>query len=217
MINKHPGKYLPALSYAWLTPLYDPILRWTMRDTTFKRRLVAQAQIERGHRVLDLGCGTATLTLLIKKAYPEAEVVGLDGDLRIIKVAKAKVAKAGLDISLVCGLSFALPYADSSLDRVLSSLLFHHLNGENKVATLREMLRILCPGGRLLIADLGPPDNVLMYFISLIMGRLEETTDNVMGLLPKMCQDAGFVQVEETARYSTVFGTLSFYKALKPE
>ena len=52
-------KYIPALRYDWLTPLYDPLLRWIMREEKFKRRLIAQADIQPGHRVLDLGWGAA--------------------------------------------------------------------------------------------------------------------------------------------------------------
>ncbi|MDQ3253887.1 MAG: hypothetical protein M3R15_08275 [Acidobacteriota bacterium] len=70
--------YIPALSHDWLTPLYDSLIRWTMPESTIKRRLIEQSSIMSGHRVLDLGCGTATLTLLIKRTHPEATVVGLD-------------------------------------------------------------------------------------------------------------------------------------------
>jgi predicted RNA methylase len=73
-------KYIPTLSFAWLTPLYDPILKWGLREQTFKRRLIQQANIQPGMRVLDLGCGTPTLSILTKQTYPNAEVVGLDGD-----------------------------------------------------------------------------------------------------------------------------------------
>ncbi len=66
--------YIPALRYDWLTPLYDPIVGWMMREAAFKCRLVEQARIESGHHVLDLGCGTATLTILVKQAHPDAEV-----------------------------------------------------------------------------------------------------------------------------------------------
>jgi len=51
------GQYIPALGRDWLTPLYDPLQRWVMREDQFKRHLVQQAQIKPGHRVLDLGTG----------------------------------------------------------------------------------------------------------------------------------------------------------------
>jgi trans-aconitate methyltransferase len=70
-------KYIPALRYRWLTSLYDPIVRWAIRESTVKGQLVNQADIALKQKVLDLGCGTATLTILLKQTYPEAEVIGL--------------------------------------------------------------------------------------------------------------------------------------------
>ncbi|MDO8750603.1 MAG: class I SAM-dependent methyltransferase, partial [Dehalococcoidia bacterium] len=123
-----------------------------MRDTSFKRRLVRQASIQGGQRVLDLGCGTATLTLLIKRMHPEAEVVGLDGDPRAIRIAQAKMAKARLSVALNLGMAFDLPYPDGSFDHVLSSLVFHHLTRMDKERTFQEVSRVLRPGGGLHIA-----------------------------------------------------------------
>lgn len=213
---KNRDRYIPAFRFGWLTALFDPFIRWTMPESAFKRRLVQQAQIQSGQRVLDLGCGTATLTILMKQIHPEAQVVGLDGDPKVLEIARAKIAQAGLDIALDEGMAFQLPYPDRSFDRVLSSLLFHHLTPENKARTLREVFRVLKPDGELHVADLGKPSNALMYSISLIMRRLEEAKDNVKGLLPLMFRDAGFEQVREPARYATIFGTLSLYGALKP-
>lgn len=68
-------RYIPALRFEWLSTLYDPVML-LMRESTFKRTLVEQANIKNGYRLLDLGCGTATLTILIKKAHPGTEVTG---------------------------------------------------------------------------------------------------------------------------------------------
>lgn len=76
-MNSTKTDYVPALAYDRLTPFYDAVMRYTMREKTFKIRLIEQAGIQPGHRVLDLGCGTATLTLMVKAAHPDAEVVGL--------------------------------------------------------------------------------------------------------------------------------------------
>lgn len=212
-------KYIPALRYAWLTPLYDPLVRWTVRESTFKRHMIEQARIKPGHRVLDLGCGTGTLTLLIKGLHPEAEVVGLDADPRILRIARAKVARTGLDVTLDQGYSFELPYTDSSFDRVLSSLLLHHLTRENKERTLREVFRILRPGGELYLADWGKPQNRLMrgaFLLVQMLDGFQTTADNVKGLLPEIFSKAGFQEVQQAARYMTLFGSLSLYKAGKP-
>ena len=86
------SQYIPALRFKWLTPFYDPLLKWGMREENFKRRLVAQANIRPGSRVLDLGCGTGTLTILVKRIIPEAEVTGLDGDPAVLQIAGQKAA-----------------------------------------------------------------------------------------------------------------------------
>jgi ubiquinone/menaquinone biosynthesis C-methylase UbiE len=83
--------------------------------------------------VLDLGCGTATLTILIKQLQPGAEVVGLDGDSKILTIAEAKVAQADVDLTLDQGLANNMPYRDQSFDRVVSSLVIHHLSETQKV------------------------------------------------------------------------------------
>ena len=103
-------KYIPALSYDWLTPFYDPVVRLTTREKTFKKALAEQARIRAAHRVLDLACGTGTLTILLKKTVPQAEVVGLDGDSQILEIAETKARKAGVEIRFEKGMSFDLPF-----------------------------------------------------------------------------------------------------------
>jgi ubiquinone/menaquinone biosynthesis C-methylase UbiE len=218
-MDKNRTQYIPALKYDWLTSLYDPLLRWTMRESTFKKQLVEQAQIATGHRALDLGCGTGTLTLLIKSHHPKAQVIGLDADPKVLEIARAKAARTGLDITLGHGMAFELPYPGNSFDRVVSSLLFHHLKRENKVRTLKEVFRVLRPGGELHVADWGKAQNGLMRMAFLLVQMLDgfsTTSDNVSGLLPELFRAAGFEGVQETAQYATIVGTLSLYRARKP-
>jgi len=111
-----------------------------MPETKFKRQLIDQARIEKGQRVLDLGCGTATLTILMKRIQPGAEIVGLDGDPKILKIAKLKAAKARVDIILKHTMAFDIPYPDASVDSVLSSLVFHHLTRRIKAALYRKCI-----------------------------------------------------------------------------
>ena len=211
-----PNQYIPALGRDWLTPLYDPLQRWVMREDQFKRDLIRQAKIGPGHRVLDLGCGTATLTILIKQTHPQSEVVGLDGDPKVLAIARAKAAKAGVAITLDHGMAFQMPYPDQAFDRVLSSLVLHHLTTENKQRALRDVVRILRPSGELHIVDFGKPHTAWARLISRTLHRFEEVEDNLKGLLPGMFRQAGLDRVAETARYGTVFGTLSLYQGQKP-
>jgi len=212
-------KYIPALSYDWLTPFYDTAVRLTTREKVFKKALVEQAKIKAGHRVLDLACGTGTLTILIKNAQPQAEVIGIDGDAKILEIAKTKAKESGVEIGFDEGMSFDLPYEDKSFDRVVSSLFFHHLTRENKLKTLREVKRVLKSNGEFHIADWGLPANSLMkgssYLIRLLDGS-ETTADSFNGLLPKLMTDAGFEKVEETNYYNSLFGTIRLHQSRKP-
>lgn len=216
--NKSENDYIPALKYDWLTAIYDPVLHWLLRESTFKNQLISQAAIEPGHRILDIGCGTATLTLLAKNRHPQADFTGLDGDAKILRIAQAKAATSGLEITLDEGLSFNLSYPNSSFDRVISSLFFHHLTRENKISTLEEIFRILRPGGELHIADWGKPKNGLMrfafFFVQLLDG-FATTTDNVKGFLPEFIRKAGFGLVLEVTQFQTIFGAISLYRAKK--
>lgn len=202
----------------WLS-LYDPLLRWALRESAFKQRLIEQARIAPGHRVLDLGCGTATLTILAKRIQPAADVVGLDGDPAVLERARAKVAREGVLLRLDLGMSFELPYPPASFDRVLSSLLFHHLTHANKMRTLGEVFRVLRPSGELHVADWGKPQNKLMRVAFRLVERvdgIDTTADNAQGLLPDLFREAGLEAVEQTAQFMTVSGTLTLYKARKP-
>lgn len=208
--------YIPPLRYGWLTPIYDPLLRRLTPELALKRRLVDQAHIERGHRVLDLGSGTGTLAILIKQTNPGAEVAGLDADPEALTLSETKAAAAGAEVRFDHGLAYRLPYVRNSFDRVVSSLVFHHLSPENKRATLQEVFRVLRPGGEVHILDFGQPHSALARLVSVVMRRLEETADLIEGVLPEMLRQAGFIEVEETARQMTIFGTLSLYKGQKP-
>jgi ubiquinone/menaquinone biosynthesis C-methylase UbiE len=217
--EKKTAEYIPALRYHWLTTCYDPLIRWTLRESTFKRQLMKQAGIERGHQVLDLGCGTGTLALLIKSYHPKADVFGLDADPKVLEVARVKAAKAGLNVRFDHGMAFDLPYPDACFDRVVSSLLFHHLTRGNKERTLREVFRVLRPERQLHVADWGKAQNILMRVAFLLVQMLDgftTTADNVRGLLPEFIRAAGFKSVQQSVQYITIVGTLSLYEARKP-
>src|SRR5215217_5998203 len=90
--------YIPALGLSWLLPLYDPLQRWILREPILKGRLVEEALIAPGHTVLDLGCGTGTLAVLIKKRHPQTYMVGLDIDPGVLEQAARKARGAGVQL-----------------------------------------------------------------------------------------------------------------------
>lgn len=211
--SSNEKRYIPALSFRWLTPLYDPLLKWVMREETFKRKLIQHANIQPHMKVLDLGCGTGTLTVMLRRAHPEAEVTGLDGDPEVLEIAREKFR--GLDVQWDEGLASSLPYPDSAFDRVVTSLVIHHLVTDDKRRAFKEIYRVLKPQGELYILDFGAPHSSLTRFMTKYMRRLEETADNFDGLIPRFVTEAGFGGVKEAENFVTVFGPLSIIQAMK--
>lgn len=210
--------YLPALRFRFLTPLFDSILRATVRESTFKPALLGQANLQPGQRVLDLGCGTGTLVIMAKQRQPECDVSGIDADPEILDLARRKAASARVQIDFAQGLAGELPYADELFDRVLSTLFFHHLESADKGATLAEIRRVLRPDGELHVADWTSPTDrvqaVLSWQVRLLDG-VERTRANFAGDLPDLLANASLRDVREHQRLRTAFGTLGLLSAAR--
>ena len=210
--------YVHALGWRSLDRLYDPFIRLSMRERRFKQRLIDRAGIRPGHRVLDLGCGTGTLLLMLHRGHPGARLIGVDGDEAILKIAREKASGTGTSLALVAADAGRLPFQSGAFDRVLTTLVLHHLNRDHKKQVLREVWRILSPGGELHIADWGRPHTRVMWIaaqsVAAFDGR-EVMADNLAGRLPEFCREAGFVDVSDDERWPTLFGTLAFVRAIK--
>lgn len=220
-VKPDAADYVPALRFRWLTRFYDRVLAATLPEQTLKRELTVAALngLQPGSRVLDMGCGTGTLTIMLKQAAPEVEVFGLDGDPEVLRLAQRKALAAGVQLDLQHGLSYEPPFPAASFDRVVSSLVFHHLTTDAKRQTLQKLRELLRPGGELHILDWGEAQNALMRFAFLgvqLLDGFKTTTDNVKGRLVPFMLDAGFTDVTETRRRASMFGTLSLYKATAP-
>lgn len=108
-IAESPKTFVPGMGVDYLLPLYDPFTRLLGLNRS-RRELVAQAALQSHHRVLDIGCGTGTVAILIKSLYPSVEVVGLDPDQRALTRATRKAQHTGTTIQFDRGFSDALDY-----------------------------------------------------------------------------------------------------------
>jgi ubiquinone/menaquinone biosynthesis C-methylase UbiE len=208
-----PDGYIPAAGHDWLLPLYDPLFRYLLGEDALRRAILAHAEIGSGCRVLDVGCGTGTQAVLAKQTHPDAEVVGVDGDDKALAIARSKADRAGVAIAFDAGLATALPYADARFDRVISSLVFHHLVEADKRRALAEILRVLAPGGAFVLVDFGEPLTVLERIGAKLFLRGEHARENLEGRLPALLREAGFSRIEELAQRSIGVGRLWTWRA----
>ena len=211
--------YKPAAGFHVLTPLFDPVVAVATRERTSKGRVLERAALAPGEHALDLGCGTGTLAIAALEREPRARLTGLDADPEVLAKARRKAAGAGVELTLDEGFSTDLPYGDGDFDVVLSTLFFHHLDDDAKRRTAAEIARVLRPGGRLVTADLGRPQDPLMRGAVLAVQLLDgfkTTSANVAGKLSGMLADAGLVDVRVVDRVRTPIGTLEVVTGVRP-
>jgi ubiquinone/menaquinone biosynthesis C-methylase UbiE len=209
--------FMPALRFHRLTPLFDYVAAVAVRDRAIKRRVLARALLAEGDDVLDIGCGTGTLAVAAARASPGVDVTGLDADASILARARRRAADAHLEIRFDEGRSNALPYADASFDVVLSTLFFHHLPDDAKRRTAGEIVRVLRPEGRLVVGDLGRPQDPLMRVAVRLtvqaLDGVETTALNVRGGLPEVLAGAGLRSVTTRDRVRAPTGTYEIVTA----
>lgn len=135
-------------------------------DQSWRRRMVRSLELSEEHRVLDLATGTADVALMM--APKVKEVVGLDPSAGMLAVGRDKAAAAKLDgkVKLVEGDAQALPFEDASFDAV--TMAFGIRNVPDRDRALREIARVLRPGGRAAILELSVPSKGFMS----VMARL---------------------------------------------
>ena len=136
-------------------------------DRTWRSRaLGAIVTPHREQRILDVACGTGDFSIAIAShAHPLTTVTGIDLSEGMMEVMKCKVAAKGLGdrVSALQGNCEALPFGDGSFDRV--TIAFGIRNFEHREAALREILRVLAPGGRLVILELSIPSNPVLRWL----------------------------------------------------
>jgi demethylmenaquinone methyltransferase/2-methoxy-6-polyprenyl-1,4-benzoquinol methylase len=126
-------------------------------DRRWRRRTTAALGLGAGARVLDLATGTGDLALEILRQHPDAHVVGVDPSRGMLDIARDKAARRGAAdrLALEVGVAEELPFEDRSFDAV--TIAFGLRNVPDRARGLAEMSRVLRPGGRLAVLELGEP------------------------------------------------------------
>ena len=215
-MHAHVKRFVPAAGADWLLPLYDPLVRLLGREERVRGRLLEAAELGEGTRVLDLGCGTGSLVAMLKRRHPSARVSAIDPDPKALARARAKLESAGSAVDFEQGFADALPYADGAFDRVLSSLMIHHLTAPEKDAALREAFRVLAPGGTLHVLDFAETGGAGLHALAQRLHGGDSAAHGADRGLAERMRSAGFGEVEEQDRMRTVLGRLVLHRARRP-
>ena len=207
--------FIPAAGHDWLLPLYDPLWKLVGARSTLDQ-LVEQGDVQPGHRVLDVGCGTGNLTLLIEERHPDADITGLDPDPKALARARRKAERVAASICFDTGFGGELPYPDASFDRVFSSFMLHHLEPDEKQRMLAEALRVLRPGGSLHVIDFGGSTTRADGFVARLLHSDGHLRGNFGGRIPILMDTAGFTDPTETGHRKSFFGRVTRYQASVP-
>jgi len=208
--------YLSAAGKDWLLPFYDSFTR-LLGVKAVHSKLIRQAAISPGHRILEIGCGTGNLAILTKRLNPTSEVVGMDPDPKALARAQQKAQRSKATVQFDSGFSEELPYPDASFDRVLSAFMLHHVKPEGKPLALREAFRLLKPGGSLHLVDFEEGQHRaggIHGFLARIVHSQHGSSPQhlVLGLM----RDAGFKDSQEVAHGTTIMGRIVYYQAIRP-
>jgi ubiquinone/menaquinone biosynthesis C-methylase UbiE len=211
-VPNHEKEYLPAAGHDLFLPLYDP-LTTLIGLGKVRRQLVEQAELQPKQRVLDVGCGTGTLLVLLKQHYPEIEAVGIDPDPRALQHANRKARRAQVRIRFERGFADSLECETSSFDRVFSSFMFHHLERDAKLATLCQVQRVLKPNGCFEMLDFAGGERAesggFHHWIHSRARLADNNRDHVVALMA----EAGLRDPHVVHERVTWFGTIVYYRA----
>lgn len=211
--------FTPALGHASLTPLYDSAIALLTREQRWRKALLEQISPNSRDVIVDVGCGTGTLALMLKRAAPIATLIGLDPDPEVLARASRRANDAGLKIEFERGFARDVArFADRGVTKVVSSLVFHQVPMDEKRAALGAMRSVLQPNGEAHIADYGlqrrPLMRLLFSQVQLLDGK-DNTTPNAEGILTRLMAEAGLAKVIETEVIATPTGSISLYRAIR--
>lgn len=192
-----------------LTKLYDPYSR-LLFNKVFEK-IVTTIPFQASQSLLDIGCGPGNLLLKIGKSHQDLKLTGIDIDPELLKIAYKKL-KSISSIKLIQTSATQLPFNNEIFDIIVTTLVLHHLDTEQKQQAIKEMYRVLKTNGTLWCFDFGPSTNLFAKIIMKVFRHIEKIDDNISGKIIQMLQETGFQELKTQWNTYGIFTLLSAKK-----
>jgi ubiquinone/menaquinone biosynthesis C-methylase UbiE len=170
---------------AWIYDVLSPPMTF-YQEKRIGKRIVELLALGGSEKILDVGCGTGTLTLDLGEQIKREQggiVIGIDAASKMIQKAKSKIKNEGA-VQFETAAAENLPYGDEYFDCAVSTFFYHHINFELKVKSLNELWRVLKQGGRVVIADVDVPTNLwgkICAWSGYVLFQQNEIRENIEG------------------------------------
>ena len=171
-----------------MVPSYDSYMRKMTfgRERILRETTVNLAQVKPGDSILEVGCGTGTLTLEAKRqAGPSGKVFGIDVIPGMIELSQHKAAQFNENITFQLGSIDDIPFSENQFDVVMCSFMIFHMAEHTRRKGIAEIYRVLKPQGRLLVLDLALPAQPVQRAIAktLFGGMLQHDLKELLPLM----------------------------------
>ena len=200
----------------WLAPYYNTACRVAGIDASFREKTIATAQLHRGEKVLDIGCGTGVLTRLAADTVGRGgEATGIDAAADMIRIARQDAREAGNTARFEPAAMEALPFPDRAYDAAFLSFAINCLPADVKRVGIKEAWRVLKANGRLVVVDLDRPRSALLNVLLWPFRASQFFGDHLRGRLPELLKEAGFASVTEVGRWRGLVAVWVAYKSME--
>jgi ubiquinone/menaquinone biosynthesis C-methylase UbiE len=216
----NPAEQTSGRTLDHVAGIYDalePLMMFGL-DRVCRRDVLALLALRGHERVLDVGCGTGTLTREMAGSLSDKQrscVVGVDAASEMIRVARRKAAGIP-NVAFEAALAEQLPFADGSFDHAVSTLFFHHINATLKRRALDEIWRTLVPGGKAIVVDVTTPTSLfgaVCAWSGYLLFQQAEIRENIEGRLEQAFEQSRFRRWRRVTRHAGYIAVFELVKS----